>query len=139
MRKSLVVLMLASIIAMLSTDRGEAAEKVMTKAALKNAGLAKIQPMTAREGNKIRGEGGSAITAGMSFVSGMLIDPKTKSYVFGVDTNHASTCYDVGCIAGMIDPVHQTESRLQLGLEVETLFIGTITGGAFGGATAYIR
>ncbi|MEY4177639.1 MAG: hypothetical protein RLY70_1213 [Planctomycetota bacterium] len=139
MRKSLLILMLASFIATLSGARGEAAEKAMTKAALKNAGLAKIQPITAREGSKIRGEGGSAITAGMSFVSGMLIDPKTKSYVFGVDTNHASTCYDVGCIAGLIDPIHSTESRLQLGLEVETLFIGTITGGAFGGATAYIR
>ncbi len=139
MRKSLLVLMLVGVIATLGGVRSEAAEKAMTKAALKNAGLAKIQPITAREGNKVRGEGASMVTAGMSFVSGMLIDPKTKSYVFGVDTNHASTCYDVGCIAGMIDPVHQTESRLQLGLEVETLFIGTITGGAFGGASAYIR
>lgn len=139
MHKSLIALMVASVVATLGGVRGEAAEKAMTKAALKNAGLAKIQPITAREGHKIRGEGGSAVTAGMSFVSGMLIDPKTKSYVFGVDTNHASTCFDVGCIAGMIDPIHQTESRLQLGLEIEGLFLGTISGGAFGGASAYIR
>jgi hypothetical protein len=139
MHKSLIALMLAGVVATLGAVRGEAAEKVMTKAALKSVGLAKIQPITAREGSKVRGEGGSAITAGMSFVSGMLIDPKTKSYVFGVDTNHASTCFDIGCISGMIDPIHETESRLQLGLEVETLFLGTITGGAFGGATAYIR
>lgn len=126
-------------LAVLTTLSASADDKPLNKATLKSAGLASLRPITAREGLKIRGEGGSASTAGLSFVSGMLIDPKTNSYVFGVDTNHAYTCLDVACIIDAIDPYHSLESRIALGMTIDDYFVGAITGGAFGTATALVR
>lgn len=129
----------ALLMTFVASFAANADEKAIQPSTLKNVGLSTLRPISAKEGMKVRGQGGSAATAGLSFVSGMLIDPTSKSYVFGVDTNHASTCYDVSCIVGLIDPVHTTESRLNLGLTVDNSFVGVITGAAFGGATAYIR
>lgn len=106
---------------------------------LGNYGLAALQPVSEIDGQKIKGAGGSAATNGSSFISGMLLDGVSKSYVFGVDTNRASSTLQQAGIVGPIDPFHVQSSNLGLALEVDNLFTGTLVGGAGGTATALFR
>jgi hypothetical protein len=108
-------------------------------ASLSQYGLAGLAPMTNVEGAKIRGTGGSAATAGSSFISGMLLDGTTKSYIFGVDTNRGMATLQQAGIVGPIDPFHVQSSNLGLALEIENLFRGTLIGGAGGTATSLFR
>ena len=135
LKKSLVVAMLVGLAAIPAL----AADKYVPKSTLQKAGLATLKPLSERKGMDVRGQGGSAFTTGMSFVSGMLIDPKTKSYVYGVDTNHAQSILEVVNVVSAIDPTHMTESKISLGLEVTDSFKGLLIGGAGGGASAFFR
>lgn len=110
------------------------------KAAVASAyGLKGMQSVTDKEAQAVRGKSGSAYTHGNSFVSGMLIDKSTKSYVFGVDTNGAFSSLEQGGIIFPADPFHSTTSNLLLGLEVEGSFFGSLLGTAGGGAAAFFR
>lgn len=108
-------------------------------ASLSQYGLSGLAPMTNAQGSKIRGTGGSAATAGSSFISGMLLDGTTKSYIFGVDTNRGMATLQQAGIVGPIDPFHVQQSNLGLALEIENLFRGTLIGGAGGTATSLFR
>ncbi len=134
-KQSLLVALLVSVFSISAS----AADKAVPKTTLKKAGLTSMKPISDEKGTQVRGQGGAALTMGMSFVSGMLIDPKTKSYVYGVDVNNAQACLDTSCIIGLIDPTHTTQSQIQLGLEITDIFKGVIIGGAGGGATAFVH
>jgi len=108
-------------------------------ASLSHYGLAGLAPMSNAEAAKIRGTGGSAATAGSSFISGMLLDGTTKSYIFGVDTNRGMATLQQAGIVGPIDPFHVQSSNLGLALEIENLFRGQLIGGAGGTATSFFR
>lgn len=108
-------------------------------ASLSQYGLASLSPISNADGAKIRGTGGSAATAGSSFISGMLLDGTTKSYIFGVDTNRGMATLQQAGIVGPIDPFHVQSSNLGLALEIENLFRGTLIGGAGGTATSFFR
>lgn len=113
--------------------------KAVEPASLSQYGLSGLAEMSNAEGSKIRGTGGSAATAGSSFISGMLIDGATKSYVFGVDTNRGMATLQQAGIVGPVDPFHVQSSNLGLGMEIENLFRGTLMGGAGGTATSLFR
>lgn len=115
-----------------------AADPAATSVA-KEFGLSGLSLMSEEAGKEVRGSGGSALTHGASFVTGMLIDQKTKSYVFGVDTNAAFSSLEQAGIVHPIDPFHIQNSSLALALEVQNLFKGTLLGGAGGTATALFR
>lgn len=105
----------------------------------KSLGLSGMSLMSEEAGEEIRGSGGSAATHGSSFITGMLLDQNSKSYVFGVDTNAAMSTLEQAGIVGPVDPFHIQSSNLALALEVENLFKGTLLGGAGGTATALFR
>jgi hypothetical protein len=118
----------------------KASVKKSDRAAVASAyGLSGIQTVTDEQAKTVRGKSGSAYTHGNSFVSGMLLDKVTKSYVYGVDTNGAFASLEQGGVVFPADPFHTTISNLALGLEVEGSFFGTLIGQAGGGATAYFR
>lgn len=102
-------------------------------------GLDAIQPVTVQEAQQVRGTGGSAGTRGHSFLSAMVMDPQSKSYAFGVDTNMGFANVTQGGIVGPVDPFHVQKSSLGIGLNVENFFNGFIIGTAGGSATAYYR
>lgn len=108
-------------------------------ASLSQYGLSSLSPISNADGAKIRGTGGSAATAGSSFISGMLLDGTTKSYIFGVDTNRGMATLQQAGIVGPLDPFHVQSSNLGLALEIENLFRGTLIGGAGGTATSFFR
>lgn len=109
------------------------------EATLGQLGLTGLQPVTVEQAHGVRGTGGSAATRGHSFLAGMLIDPQTKSYVFGVDTNGGFATLSQGGLIGPIDPFHVQQSNLALSLEIENYFRGVLMGSAGGTATALFR
>jgi len=108
-------------------------------ASLSHYGLAGMVPMSNKEAAKIRGTGGSAATSGSSFISGMLLDGTTKSYIFGVDTNVGKATLQQAGIVGPIDPFHVQSSNLGLAMDIENLFRGQLLGAAGGTATSLFR
>ena len=134
LKQSLLVALLVGLFAIPAL----AADKAVPKSTLKKAGLASLQPISEKQGLEVRGQGGAALTMGMSFVSGMLMDPKTKSFVYGVDVNNAQAFLDTSFI-GMIDPNHMTQSGISLGLDLTDIFKGMLIGGAGGGASALVH
>lgn len=102
-------------------------------------GLDGLKPMSNTDGAKIRGTGGSAATSGSSFISGMMLDGTTKSYIFGVDTNSGKATLQRAGIVGPIDPFHVQKSNLILSMEIENLFRGTMIGATSGTATSLFR
>jgi len=91
------------------------------------------------DGAKVRGTGGSAATSGSSFISGMMLDGTTKSYIFGVDTNAGKATLQRAGIVGPIDPFHIQQSNLMLSMEIENLFRGGMFGATSGTATSLFR
>ena len=130
---------LLSLLVGLCAMPASAADTYISKSTLQKAGLSTLKPISEQKGMEVRGQGGSALTLGMSFVSGMLIDSKTKSYVFGVDTNSAQAGLEVCLVLGVVDPSHITRSSLTLGLDITDSFHGVLVGGAGGGASALVR
>lgn len=109
------------------------------QAVLGEFGLDAIQPITVGQAQEVRGTGGSAATRGHSFLSAMIMDGESKSYVFGIDTNMGFANITQGGVLGPIDPFHEQQSNLGLALEVGNLFNGVLLGGAGGRATAFYR
>jgi hypothetical protein len=106
---------------------------------LRSLGLGGMQILSDKEGLEIRGLGGSAATMGLSMVAGLLIEPSTKSFVFGSDVNAAAACAEIVCLAQ--DPVatHSTLSQVGLELIVNTtssVYHGVLIGGAGGSGFA---
>jgi hypothetical protein len=106
---------------------------------LSQFGLSDLQPVAKQQAAKVRGTGGSAATRGQSFLSGMLIDGNTKSYVFGVDTNGGFATLTQGGLVSHVDPFHVQESNLGLSLDITNSFRGLLIGGAGGTATSLFR
>lgn len=142
MRKlALALLIGSSVSGMVQADEPSKAFRLSKKgeATLGQFGLTNLQPVEQKEAVKVRGTGGSAATRGHSFLSGMLLDGNSKSYVFGVDTNMGFANLTQGGLVSAIDPFHSQESNLGLSLNVENMFRGVLLGGAGGTATSFFR
>ena len=140
MKRQLLALLFCAIVATFANAEEKTTKYRATPkgaATLQKFGIAGLQPATGVEGQKIRGMGGAAATRGHSFLSGMLLDGNTKSYVFGVDMNGGFANVEQGGLIDYIDPFHQQESNLGLQLDVLNSFNGTILGGAGGSGRAF--
>lgn len=102
-------------------------------------GLSGLQPVEKKQAQKIRGEGGSGATRGLSFLSGMLLDGNSKSYVFGVDTNMGFATLEQAGLVTYTDPFHEQQSNLGLSLDVQNSFKGILIGGAGGSGRSLFR
>jgi hypothetical protein len=110
-------------------DDGHVPQSVLAK-----VGLARMETVSDEVGLQVRGRSGNVFTSGRSLVSGVLITPDTKNFVFGSDANLAIA---TGELAGVVDPTasHQTLSLVGLQLGVATnsfVFNGFLVGGAGG-------
>ena len=109
----------------------------VSESALQSLGLADIQSMTDEEGMEVRGMSGSAMAMGLSLVTGLVIDPATKSFVFGADANAAmSTAENAGKqIFTQAQTVQSSSVALSLNVVTSTSsFSGVLVGGAGGAA-----
>jgi hypothetical protein len=131
---------LAALFAALSAVPAFAENGNVPQPTLEALGLADMDILSDEEGMTIRGSGGSAATMGISLVVGLIIEPSTKSFVFGSDANMAAACVEMTCV--VVDPVarHATASGVALNLDVThpdtTTFSGVLIGGAGGSGFA---
>ncbi len=112
-----------------------AAVEAKQPSVLDQAGLSGMQQMSDNEGQTIRGQAYLAGSRGMSFVSGMLIDPATGSHVVGTNIQFSG-----GVTSGELwDSVPRVTSAqgsaLNLSIRIESnnsAFSGSLTGLAGG-------
>lgn len=115
---------------------------------LDQLGLAEMETLSAEDGLRVRGMGhgdkghgggGAAAVFGASSVTGLVIDPSTKSYIFGASSDFAAACSETICPPLPPDPYITHASTLDLGLTVVSpagAFDGVLIGGAGGSALA---
>jgi hypothetical protein len=135
-------IMLAALSGLLLTASAGAEDGHVSHAALGSLGLGDMHALSDAEGMTVRGMsggGGFAKAWGSSIVSAVLIDPATKSFVVGSDTNGSKS---VSTGSNKKGPVaFQTNfSSVEFKLEIETdksTFNGFLVGGAGGKSTAF--
>jgi hypothetical protein len=129
-------LTMAAILTFLLAAPALADDGHIPQATLSALGLAGMDTVSDEEGTQVRGmASGAGIALSRSMVTGLLIAPDTKSYVWGTDLNVAQACLDASCIVAAPDPYTETASTVELGLDVVTdsgSFSGVLIGGAGG-------
>lgn len=133
------VLLLAALVAVLSTSTAFAGDGHVPRATLDNLGLSGMEVLSDDAGAEVRGMSGNAMAMGLSLVSGVLIDPNTKSFVFGADVNQAMSSAENAGLQVLTRAQSQQASAIALNLDVTSVngqFIGTLVGGAGGSAFA---
>jgi hypothetical protein len=103
--------------------------------ALELAGLSSMTQMTDSQGEAVRGQGYLAGTSGMSFITGMLIDPVSASHIQGTSVQYSGSVEEGESWTNFTNVVSSQTSHLGLEMTVEsnnTLFSGSL-GGIAGG------
>ncbi|OHB82496.1 MAG: hypothetical protein A2V98_24440 [Planctomycetes bacterium RBG_16_64_12] len=116
-----------------------AADGNVSQPTLDILGLSGMQTLSDEDGMQVRGMSSAAWTQGLSLVSGLLVDPATKSYVLGADVNRADASAENAGFQVLSQASHAQSSSLSISLEVTTStssFIGMIIGGAGGSGSA---
>jgi hypothetical protein len=112
-----------------------AAVEAKQPSVLDQAGLGGLQQMSDEQGQTVRGQAYLTGTRGMSFVSGMLIDPATGSHVVGTNIQFSGAVTS-GELWDTVPRVSSAQgSALSLSIIVEsnnTVFSGSLTGLAGG-------
>jgi hypothetical protein len=113
----------------------------VSAATLGSLGLGEMHGLSDAEGLAIRGMGGGGYASawGSSIVSAVLIDPATKSFVAGADTN-GSKSYSTGSYKKGPFVSQKNFSSVNFKLDVETdasTFNGLLFGGAGGKSSAF--
>jgi len=133
------ILSATSVMVVLMASQTFAAETHVPKSTLDTLGLAGMQTVSDEEGMQVRGMSSNAMTMGLSLVSGLLIDPDTKSFIFGTDTNAAASSAENAGKQVLTQASHVQSSALNLSLNVSSVggvFNGVLMGGAGGSGMA---
>ena len=129
----------ASAMVVLMASQAFAGDTRVPQATLDTLGLAGLETVSDEEGMQVRGMSASAMSMGLSLVSGLLIDPATKSFIFGTDANAASATAENAGKQVLTQASHIQSSSLNLSLNVTSVggaFNGVLFGGAGGSGTA---
>lgn len=130
----IAALLIGTMSATVNAQEGQISDE-----ALQAMGLSSLERMTDEEGTSVRGMSGSAMTMGMTLISGLILDPSTKSFVFGADANTSgATAENAGKQVVTMASSAQT-SAVNLNLDILTnvsSFKGILIGGAGGQAAA---
>ncbi len=129
----------ASAMVVLMASQAFAGDTRVPQATLDTLGLAGLETVSDEEGMQVRGMSASAMSMGLSLVSGLLIDPQTKSFIFGTDANAASATAENAGKQVLTQASHLQSSSLNLNLNVISVggaFNGVLFGGAGGSGMA---
>jgi hypothetical protein len=116
-----------------------AGDGAVPKSSLNALGLNGMQVLSDEAGLEVRGMSSNAKAMGLSLVTGLLIDPHTKSFVFGVDANLAKATAENAGLNAVSSAATAQQSAVGLQLNVVTdvsSFSGVLLGGAGGNAFA---
>ena len=128
---------LAALSAMFLAGPAFAGDGHVPQSTLQSLGLGELQVISDAEGMTVRGMS-SATAWGTSIVSGLLLDPNTKSFVFGTDANKSGSTASGHSKFGVVAS-QENISGVELALAVETntsSFTGLLIGGAGGSSFA---
>jgi len=128
---------LAALTALLLAAPAQAGDGHISSETLSAVGLGGMQIVSDADGMQVRGMSGGASAWGISIVTGVLLDPATKSFIAGTDTNLSGSKSSSGIKT--ITAFQTNFSALELGLTVNTNtsnFTGFLFGGAGGSSFA---
>lgn len=135
-------LCLVAVMVCLSAAPAVAGDGSIPPSTLRSLGLAGMQVLSDTEGMQVRGLSGFAAVKGVSTVNGLLMDPSTKNFVFGSDTNKVmANAAATGC-RNRADAYKEHLSYVGLNLYVDTgssVYSGSIYGGAGGTGHAWAK
>lgn len=103
--------------------------------ALALSGLSGMEQLSDSQGEAVRGQGYLAGTSGMSFITGMLIDPVSASHIQGTSVQYSGSVEEGESWNSFSHVVSSQTSHLGLEMTVEsnnTLFSGSLAGIAGG-------
>ncbi len=129
----------ASVMVVLMASQAFAGDTRVPQSTLDTLGLAGLETVSDEEGMQVRGMSASAMTMGLSLVTGLLIDPETKSFIFGADANAAAATAENAGKQVLTQVSHIQASSLNLSLNVASvggIFNGSLMGGAGGSGMA---
>jgi hypothetical protein len=109
---------------------------------LKSLGLGSLKQMSDAEGAKVRGMSSGTSAMGTSLVSGLLIDPATKSFIFGASADAAMSSSENAGWGTYSEAGAETSSAMELNLTIDTgssYFTGTLYGGAGGSSASFAQ
>jgi hypothetical protein len=136
------VLAIAAVLSATLVAPAFAADGHVPAKTLKSLGLGSMQLLSDADGARVRGMSSSAVAMGTSLVSGLLIDPVTKSFIFGTSADASMATSENG---GSGIPSHagsSQNSNVNINLSVVTStssFSGTLVGGSGGSAVAWAQ
>lgn len=110
--------------------------------ALSQLGLGEMQTVEQQRGLAVRGRGRYSVSMGLSFVSGLLMDPDTSSVVGGTDTNTAFALSENVVPRSAAQTSIEQGSQVEVQLEVNSgghIFSGYLIGVAGGRAYSNAR
>jgi hypothetical protein len=111
----------------------------VSQSTLSVLGLGGLEVVSDAEAMQVRGMSGNAWTQGLSIVSGLLIDPNTKSYVWGSDVNMAHASAENAGLQVLTQAEHAQSSAVALDLQVTSvpgIYSGVLAGTAGGSGVA---
>jgi hypothetical protein len=144
MRYAFSVSLVAVLVCLLAAP-ALAGDGHVPQSTLKSLGLAGMQPVSDAEGMHVRGMSGCARVMGISLVSGLLLEPSTKNFVFGSDANFVlANAENAGCrMRAEAFKQHMSHVALELTVDIGGgeygHFEGTLFGGAGGSGLAWAR
>lgn len=128
------ILTIATVLTSLLATQAFAADHRVPQATLNALGLAGMEVVSDEAGMQVRGKSGNAMSMGQSLVFGLLIDPNTKSYVFGTDANGAMASAENAGLQVLTSATHSTNSSVDLNLNTTLSGVGSFTGFLMGAA-----
>lgn len=133
------VFSLASVAVVLMASQSFAADTHVPKSTLESLGLSGFETVSDEEGMQVRGMSANAMSMGLSLVTGLLIDPETKSFIFGTDANAAAATAENAGKQVLTQVSHKQNSSVSLSLDTSSVggfFTGTLYGSAGGSGMA---
>ena len=133
------VFSVASAMVVLMASQAFAGDNRVPESTLDSLGLAGMESVSDEEGMQVRGMSANAMSMGMSLVTGLLIDPGTKSFVFGADANMAAATAENAGKQILTQASTAQNSSVHLSLDTSSIggvFSGYLYGTAGGSGTA---
>ena len=144
MRYALSLSLVAVLVCLLAAP-ALAGDGNVPQSTLRSLGLAGMETVSDAEGMQVRGMSGCARVMGISVVSGLVLEPSTKSFVFGSDANFVTAnAENAGCrMRAEAYKEHLSFVDLQLQVDIQngpySHFEGTLYGGAGGTGFAWAK
>ena len=144
MRYAFSVSLVAVLVCLLAAP-ALAGDGYIPRSTLNRLGLGGMRTVSDAEGMQVRGMSGCARVMGISVVSGLLLEPSTKNFIFGSDANYVmANAENAGCrMRAEAYKEHLSYVGLELSVDIDggeySHYEGTLYGAAGGNGFAWAK